>query len=108
MSLKEHQITLEEGAALTKNFRTLPLAQLASLLNTKACSIAKDALQALMDQDGCVSVRFYFGVELKLVPNLTLVAVGVDSNGNDITEGIILDRFKGCPPDYPENSPLIS
>lgn len=107
MALNNHQISLEEAAELTRNFRTLPVPQLASLLGTKACLLPNDAIQPLLDQPGCVSVRFYFGVKIEGTPQLTIVAVGVDANGNDMTTGIIVDRAIGCPPDCPEQSPLL-
>lgn len=106
MSLDYHQISLEEAAELTRNFRTLPVPQLVSLLGTKACSLPNDAIQPLLDQSGCVSVRFYFGVKLESTPQLTIVAVGVDANGNDMTTGIILDRSDECPPKCSAANPL--
>ena len=106
MALNNHQISLEEAAELTRNFRTLPVPQLASLLGTKACLLPNDAIQPVLDQPGCVSVRFYFGVKLEGTPQLTIVAVGVDANGNDMTTGIILDRSDECPPKCSAANPL--
>ena len=36
-----------------------------------------------------------------------LIIVGVDSNENDLYEGVIADRSIPCPPFCPINSPLI-
>jgi hypothetical protein len=36
-----------------------------------------------------------------------LVLVGVDKNGEDITQGVILERLTICPTHCPKNSVLI-
>jgi hypothetical protein len=36
-----------------------------------------------------------------------LIIVGVDSNENDLYEGVIAERSLHCPPFCPINSPLI-
>jgi hypothetical protein len=38
---------------------------------------------------------------------ITLVLVGVDVSGNDLTNGVILDDLAGCPPFCSINSPLM-
>lgn len=99
MSLKDHQIPLAEAAAMTAAYRTLPIGQLGQLLSgTKGGAFSVEALAAVMQQPGCVSVRFYFAIEGLLPPKITFVAVGVDANGNDITTGIVLDHMGICPP----------
>lgn len=99
MSLKDHQIPLAEAAAMTAAYRTFPIGQLGQLLGgVKGASFSVEALAAVMQQPGCVSVRFYFAIEGLLPPKITFVAVGVDANGNDITTGIVLDRASICPP----------
>jgi hypothetical protein len=100
MSLNTHQISLQDAAELTANYRELPLGQLGQLLtNVKGAMFSNDALQAVMDQPGCKSVRFYFAVKSNIPPIFTLVAVGVDANGNDMVNGILLDHAHMCPPD---------
>ena len=99
MSLQDHQITLAEAAKMTKRYRELPLGQIGQLLaSTKAYSFSKEAIQAVLDQNGCASIRFYLAVETLLPPKFTIVAVGVDSNGNDLVNGVILDKAGACPP----------
>jgi hypothetical protein len=36
-----------------------------------------------------------------------LIIVGVDSNENDLYEGVIAEKAIRCPPNCPTNSPLI-
>jgi len=99
MSLEQHEISLQEGAKMTKAYREFPLANIGSLLQgTKGYLFSNDALQSVLDQTDCVSVRFYLAVEASVPPKLTIVAVGVDANGNDLTAGIILDKSITCPP----------
>jgi hypothetical protein len=38
---------------------------------------------------------------------LTIVVVGVDSNGNDLANGVLLDKTDDCPSICPINSPLM-
>lgn len=99
MSLQDHQITLAEAAQMTKRYRELPLGQIGQLLTgTKAYSFSKAAIQSVLDQETCVSIRFYLAVETILPPKFTIVAVGMDSNGDDLVNGVILDRAAVCPP----------
>ncbi len=106
MSKNKHEISLKDAAKMTKAFRTFPLNQIGSLLNgVKGYKIDKAALQALMDQEGCVSVRFYLALNGILPPELTLVAVGVDVNGNDMLE-LVMDHLGICPPDCSEPNEL--
>ncbi len=108
MSKNKHEISLKDAAKMTKAFRTFPLTQLGTLLSgVKGYKIDKNALQALMDQEECVSVRFYLALNGILSPKLTLVAVGVDVNGNDILD-LIMDDMDFCPPDCPEDNELNS
>lgn len=109
MSLNDHQISLQDAAELTKNYRELPLGQIGQLLNgTKGAMFSNEALQAVMDQPACVSVRFYFAVKSEIPPIFTLVAIGVDANGNDLVNGVVLDHARACPPLCSENNLLNS
>jgi CobQ-like glutamine amidotransferase family enzyme len=72
--------------------------------NTISGMIDANAYQILLAQPSCVGVRTYFALDQGA---LTIVVVGVDNNGNDMTEGIILDGALGCPPNCPTNSPLM-
>lgn len=109
MSLKEHQISLQEAAELTKNYRKLPLGKLGPILSgLKGVSLSCEALKAVIEQPNCVTVRFYYAVKLNIPPIFTLVVVGVDANGNDLTDGYILDKTHNCPPICGTNNELNS
>jgi hypothetical protein len=63
-----------------------------------------NAYQQVMTQPGCVKVRTYFALDE--LNNLTIVIVGVDELGNDMTNGIIMERSDRCPSHCPINSAL--
>ncbi len=53
---ENHEISFEDGAALTKKYHDeAPSGAL------KALFFGKDAIQQLLDQDGSVGIRIYFG-----------------------------------------------
>jgi hypothetical protein len=50
-------------------------------------------------------IRTYFSLNSNNI--LSIVVVGVDNNGNDMTNGIIIGESKHCPYFCPPNSPLM-
>ena len=70
------------------------------------------AIQAILNQPGCVSFRSYFG--MKVDKTICLIFVGVDSNNEDIVEGVkyekevLVEYGQICPPFCPVDSPLNS
>lgn len=73
---------------------------------TKAYYAEKELVESLLQQIGCAGIRIYNGYDPDR-NKANLVLVGVDKNGNDMTEGIILENLKSCPPDCPKNSSLM-
>jgi hypothetical protein len=73
---------------------------------TKAYYAEKKLVESLLQQIGCAGIRIYNGYDPDS-NKANLVLVGVDKNGNDMTEGIILENLKFCPPDCPKNSSLM-
>ena len=109
MSKNKHEISLKDAAKMTKAFRDFPLAQLGTLLGgIKGFSFDSDAIQAVLEQDGCESIRFYLAINGILPPKPALVVVGVDANGNDMTAGLVLDESEACPPVCSVNNALNS
>ena len=72
---------------------------------TKSCAMDKSAYQQLLAQPGVEKVRTYFGLDSS--NRLSIVVVGVDAQGDDITNGVILGDSKYCPNFCPSNSPLM-
>lgn len=95
---QNHDISLTEAAELTRNYRNASASIVVSALSgLKAEAFGKQAILSVLNQNGCTGIRFYFGLE-SLPPAFTLVAVGVDLNGNDILPGVILEHANRCPP----------
>lgn len=70
-----------------------------------AVFIGSEILQDIIDQDSCTGIWFHFAEHSG---ENTLVAVGGDANGDDMTEGIIANRsFRPypCPCGYPCDCP---
>lgn len=65
----------------------------------------KDLIQQILDQRGCEGIRTYFGEDNG---SRVVVMVGTDAKGNDMTEGLILERGLKCPPYCKESNPLNS
>ena len=63
-------------------------------------------INRILGQDDCIGIRFYNGTDAATGKN-NLVLVGVDKNGNDITQGVILEYLVTCPKICPDNSLLI-
>lgn len=64
------------------------------------------AYHDIMSQPGCVEVRTYFAKNSN--GDLTFVVIGVDSNGNDMITGAIMNKVFPCPSNCPHNSPLMT
>lgn len=72
---------------------------------TKSCAIDKSAYEQLLAQPGVVEVRTYFSLDTN--NKLSIVVVGVDAQGEDLTTGILLGNPSPCPYICPLNSPLM-
>jgi hypothetical protein len=101
MTNNNHEITLQEAITMTHAYQNSP--QFAG--QTKAGLISATAIQDLLNQPGCVGVRIYFALNAN--DNLTLVLVGTDINEKDMTNGVILDKLKDCPPICDFDSDLL-
>lgn len=89
---EEHAISLAEASELTARYRN----QFSEgTFYIKGEYFGKNALISLLNQQGCVGARMYYG--LKANQTQCLVIVGVDGNGNDITTGEIMEFGYPCP-----------
>lgn len=82
-------ITIQEGAEMTTAFRE------AGSDSTKAVFFGREKIQEILDQADCMGIRMYFAENVD--KQKTLVLVGATADGNDQTEGKILDRGRLCP-----------
>jgi hypothetical protein len=86
---ENHKITLEQGQALTKEFRRRFGNQ------PNGYYFSKDIFNSILEQTGCVGIRFYFASDMDGV--LKLVFVGVDQQEDDLL-AIVGDSGSLCPP----------
>ncbi|MEN9949019.1 MAG: hypothetical protein RL106_1842 [Bacteroidota bacterium] len=94
-------ISLETASAWTARYRAT-----ISEGDTIASAVSKEIVMDILQQEGCVGIRFYYGID---DDNATvLIAVGVDANGDDLYKGLIADRFGRCPDVCPSFNPLNS
>jgi hypothetical protein len=96
-----NEITLAEAITMAHAYQNDPL----FAGQTIAAKLNNASYLEIINQPGCVEVRTYFAKDA--AGALTLVAVGVDGNGNDMTSGKIMNRFKHCPVTCAQNSPLM-
>ncbi|UPQ78282.1 hypothetical protein M0M57_11700 [Flavobacterium azooxidireducens] len=71
----------------------------------KAFFIGSNHVEAILAQDRCIGVRIYNAYDEDKLTK-TVVLVGVDTLGNDMKEGVIVDRTVICPPHCPTISIL--
>ena len=88
---QDQHIPLAAAAGLTRAYR-----QQAGPSGTKACLFLRQYVAELMAQPALGGVRIYYGLDAG--GGSTMVMVGVDQNGNDVTAGTILNNHYPCPP----------
>ena len=88
---EDHSISLEEAALLTLNYRQDRNS------NPKLGGVfGEQAIQKILDQEGIVGLRYYYGVENDGTP--VLILTGVDKEWNDFYNGLLAERSMPCPP----------
>ena len=97
------KISLDEASKLTAAYRST----LQKPDDVLGGLVWKDELQKLLEQPGCVAMRYYYALKDE---EPVLVLVGVDGNGNDITGSgsVILEWIDRCPPYCPAPNSLNS
>lgn len=92
-------ITLTEGKDWTANYRTA-----AGSGCVKGHAFGVNKLNLILSQTGCLGIRAYYAIDASGTKQLVLV--GVDSNGCDMYNGVLLDKSVMCPPYCDTASPL--
>ncbi|MEI6507884.1 MAG: hypothetical protein WCO54_05325 [Bacteroidota bacterium] len=90
---ENHDISLQDAATLTQNFRS---SQAGNQNVIKGEFFGKDALIALLSQPECVGARIYYGLDTDNIPRL--VIVGAIACGDDMIDGVIMEKGAVCPP----------
>lgn len=68
--------------------------------------VGTNKLNLILNQEDCRGIRIYNGHDWN-EDKANLVLVGVNKDGEDMTDGVIIEHLNPCPPDCPQNSPLI-
>ncbi|PKP16283.1 MAG: hypothetical protein CVU07_07445 [Bacteroidetes bacterium HGW-Bacteroidetes-23] len=84
-------ITLKEAQDLVSAFQTKNPDE------KKAFFVGGNHLKAILNQERCIGIRVYNAYDGTNKTN-TIVWIGVDENGNDIKDGVIVDKSEVCPP----------
>jgi hypothetical protein len=87
---ENHDIDLPTAATLTRNYR------IANPSGPFGGAFGKDALLAILNQQGCTGIRYYYAIKDDGTP--TLVLTGVDSNSNDLADGVLAEYSYPSPP----------
>lgn len=72
----------------------------------KALFVGSNLVNQILSQPDCIGIRIYNGYNSS-EDRLSHVLVGVDSNGKDLTDGVIVDRMVPCPTMCDITSPLF-
>lgn len=92
-------ITLTEAKNYTRSFQDLNPNQI------KAFYVGKEKLLQILSQPDCIGIRIFNGHDTNEgVDNRVLI--GVDSNTDEMSEGIILEKLVPCPSFCSANSVL--
>ena len=84
-------ITLAEGSQMTANYRAT-----INVGETIGHAVGKNLVNAILNQTGCMGIRLYYAMNNK--GEKQLVLVGIDANGDDLSQGVIVDKVPNCPP----------
>lgn len=96
----EKIISLKEAIKLTHSFQeTYPNA-------IKSFFIDIDNIRLLLDQEHLKGIRIYKGYDIDQNKE-NIILIGVNNEGEDMVDGLIMEDLDPCPPYCPKNSSLI-
>jgi len=86
-----HEVSLDSAKKYIANLK-----KDAMQMKIKGGMFYRDVFDKMLAQKGVIGLRFYFGKTDD--GNPTLIAVGVDSTGKDMTTSTIAESIYPCPP----------
>lgn len=89
--LSGKEITLEEAQELIAAFKTNYPNEVNSFF------VGRTHVEHILEQEDCIGIRIINGFDTT-TEKMSEVLVGVDSHGNDMDSGIIVDHLVPCPP----------
>ena len=96
---QDHEISKDEASEMTARFRESEFFN-----GIKGGFFGKRAVQEILDQEECVGIRYYYGLDAADIPVLILVGVTVDNI--DLIDGKLAELSTTCPPSCDADSPL--
>lgn len=81
-------IDIDDAGTLTENYRN------ANPSAVKGAFYGKDILKQILDQEGCMGIRIYYGQDGR--GNKELVLVGAEANEDDML-ALVADNGTKCP-----------
>lgn len=94
LPVTNHNTSKNDAIKYINNFKVSPAA---TIIGIKGGAYNRGIIDTVLSQSGCVGIRIYYG---KLDNgNYTLVLVGVDTAGNDLSNGTIAQAIMPCPPE---------
>jgi len=99
---RDHRISLQEAAAHTRRHRAGVQGKPKEA--DHGGSFHGDQVMGLLKQKGCTGLKVYHGRSEKGARSIVLV--GLDAQGNDMTTGMLLEVCWPCPPYCGDSSPL--
>ena len=99
---RDHRISLTDASAHTRRHRGTMRGK--AKHGDHAGAFHGDQVMALLKQPGCVALRIYHGRNEKR--RRSMILVGVDKDGNDLTAGTLMELCWPCPPYCGADSPL--
>lgn len=88
-----HSVTKEQAIKYIENFKISPAA---TVITIKGGAFNRDIVDKILSQSGCVGIRLYYANLDN--GNPTMVMVGVNAEGDDMSEGTIAQAILPCPP----------
>ncbi|MDP1676704.1 MAG: hypothetical protein Q8L88_07525 [Bacteroidota bacterium] len=98
-NLHNHEISLDTAKKYIQNLK-----KDAMQMKTQGGMFYREVFDKMLLQKGVVALRFYYAKMDDGTP--TLVAVGVDSLGKDMTTGTLAEKIAPCPPYCDQSSAL--
>lgn len=95
----DHQVPADSAKKYIKNLEKDAMA-----MKVKGGMFSREAFDKILAQKNVVGIRYYYAKMDDGTP--TLILVGVDDTGKDMTNGMIMERISPCPPYCDETSSL--
>ena len=97
---QNHEILKDQAAEMTARFRASE-----SYQGVKGGFFGKTAILEILEQEECVGIRYYYGLDDSSNP--VLIIVGVTEDKVDLVDGRLAELSITCPPTCDTSSPLV-